>query len=554
LPSGLNRASRRSKKSLFVFDTVEARIETAISGHTDWLTGADVSRDGGRFATSSQDKTARVWNAESGAEILRLEGHSGSVTSVAFNVDATRIATAGEDGAVRIWDGSTGDLQRELRGHDGSVTFVAYSPNTETASLIASSGDDATVRIRSGDTGTEFHCLRGHAARVQTLAFSHDGQTVASAGEDGIVLLWSTRTGEMLHEWNGRGGPVTGVCFGEGSRRIACCTLDGSVRLWDVASGQEALSLHLYKRGATGLTFSPDGRQLAVAGGAWVRLWNADPATRLLDPRLEREFADANRAWHDREAKRRETDRQFAAAEFHLSRLIRTRPDDVRLIGRRAHCWAELGKWENALADFAATPPARLSDNVAVFTASAKLAQGHTDEFRRFSLELVDTIDDSIGAREINRRIWYSMLFPVPSHESARLVALAEQAVAGAATEADRRNHVNTRAAALYRAERFEEAIATLEDSIEQRAIGGQVEDWLFLAMAEHRLGHANEAREWLAKAESWLAAPTRKYSNGEPTASHWWIRIGWGVLAREARSLIESSAPTQSTRTPADE
>ncbi len=59
-------------------------------------------------ATASFDKTARVWDAGSGAELLTLKGHSGFVESVAWSPDGSRIATASDDTMVRIWDSRTG--------------------------------------------------------------------------------------------------------------------------------------------------------------------------------------------------------------------------------------------------------------------------------------------------------------------------------------------------------------------------------------------------------------------------------------------------------------
>ena len=52
--------------------------------------------------------------------------------------------------------------------------------------------------------------------------------------------------------------------------------------------------------------------------------------------------------------------------------------------------------------------------------------------------------------------------------------------------------------AALYRADRCDDAIRRLEEGIRLRGGDGLPEDWAFLAMAHHRLGHRDEARRWL--------------------------------------------------------
>ena len=64
--------------------------------------------------------------------------------------------------------------------------------------------------------------------------------------------------------------------------------------------------------------------------------------------------------------------------------------------------------------------------------------------------------------------------------------------------ESYKADYLNTLGAALYRAGRFDEAIRRLEEAIRLRGGDGLPQDWAFLAMAHHRLGHRDEARRWL--------------------------------------------------------
>ena len=77
------------------------------------------------------------------------------------------------------------------------------------------------------------------------------------------------------------------------------------------------------------------------------------------------------------------------------------------------------------------------------------------------------------------------------------MVRLAELAVNGA-PEPLKGAILNTLGAALYRAGRFAEAVRRLEEGIQQSKGVSREADWVFLAMAHHRLGHHDEARRWL--------------------------------------------------------
>jgi serine/threonine-protein kinase len=95
-----------------------------------------------------------------------------------------------------------------------------------------------------------------------------------------------------------------------------------------------------------------------------------------------------------------------------------------------------------------------------------------------------------------------------------------------------------------YRAGRFLEAVALFEQSLRaDRAPGKAVLNWLWLALAQQRLGKAEEARRWLDRATAWLD----QYRDGMPERAeaglglhlHNWLEAH--VMRREAESLIRS-------------
>jgi len=89
-------------------------------------------------------------------------------------------------------------------------------------------------------------------------------------------------------------------------------------------------------------------------------------------------------------------------------------------------------------------------------------------------------------------------------HALARLLAF-EKANPDRKDALRRERHVflNTRGAVLYRAGRFEEAAKGLREGMSLHPNGGEFHDWLFLALAEHRLGHADAAKEAADKART---------------------------------------------------
>ena len=93
--------------------------------------------------------------------------------------------------------------------------------------------------------------------------------------------------------------------------------------------------------------------------------------------------------------------------------------------------------------------------------------------------------------------------------------------------------------AALYRAGRYAEALEQFEKSRQQ--LQPRAWDWLFLAMIQSRLGHANEARQTLTRARRWIAVADSKPSGPGPDVWNNPLTEPYLIarLRREAESLV---------------
>jgi hypothetical protein len=86
---------------------------------------------------------------------------------------------------------------------------------------------------------------------------------------------------------------------------------------------------------------------------------------------------------------------------------------------------------------------------------------------------------------------------------------------------------MNTQGAVLYRAGRFEEAVKVLREARRLLPDGGEFHNGLFLALAEHRLGHAEAAR---------AAAAQARAASGSDTA---WERAEVELLTAELDTAL---------------
>ncbi|MEJ2701309.1 MAG: hypothetical protein P8Z79_02600, partial [Sedimentisphaerales bacterium] len=86
---------------------------------------------------------------------------------------------------VRIWDAETGDEVMTLFGHNKNVEALALSPDGKR--IV--SGSFITAKLWDANTGTELMTLPSND--VLAVAFSPDGRTIAG-GDGNDVILWES--------------------------------------------------------------------------------------------------------------------------------------------------------------------------------------------------------------------------------------------------------------------------------------------------------------------------------------------------------------------------
>jgi eukaryotic-like serine/threonine-protein kinase len=255
-------------------DIRAADVERGVlSGHGSSLTSAAYSPDGSRIATASGDKTARIWDARSGAQLVVLTGHEDIVNSAGYSPDGMRVLTASNDKTARIWDAHTGAQLAVLRGHDDSVESARYSPD---GAQIVTASDDRTVCIWDALTGARVAVLSGHGGIVYSAAYSPDGTRIVSASDDRSVRIWDARTHAQLASLKGHGDIVYSAAYSPDGTRIVSASFDKTARIWDARSGAQQSVLSGHGGIVYSAAYSPDGSRIVSASGdKTARIWDA---------------------------------------------------------------------------------------------------------------------------------------------------------------------------------------------------------------------------------------------------------------------------------------
>jgi sugar lactone lactonase YvrE len=200
--NGISSSDTGEVGEVKVWNAVSGEELLTLKGHSRYVNSVAYSADGRRLATLSHDNTVIVWNAESGDEILNLKVLYGANGRIVFSPDGKRLASSARltnvagpfaQGAVKVWDAQTGEELLTLKGHSSWVTSVAFSPDNKRL-VTASGGPTSLGEVKFWDalTGQELLTLDGTTSRfTNDVAYSPDGRLLAGTGRDGRLKIWN---------------------------------------------------------------------------------------------------------------------------------------------------------------------------------------------------------------------------------------------------------------------------------------------------------------------------------------------------------------------------
>jgi WD40 repeat protein len=147
-------------------------------------------------ATSSTAATAIVvWDAYSGAELMKLNGHASSVRDIAVSPDGFTIATASTDKSVIIWDLPTASKKFQCWGHHASIGYVRYFRE---GTLLASGSNDKSITVwntANGDVVLRIEC----DDIVDSMSINSSGTRIACGYfSQGHISVYDADTGAAV--------------------------------------------------------------------------------------------------------------------------------------------------------------------------------------------------------------------------------------------------------------------------------------------------------------------------------------------------------------------
>jgi len=122
-----------NRGTVFVWKLGKGSLEPLhkIEAHSTYALKCLLSPDVKYLATTSADKTVKIWNVEKSFALDKvLTGHQTWVWDCSFSADSAYLVTASSDRTGKLWDVKTGDVIVEYKGHHKAITSVALNDSS----------------------------------------------------------------------------------------------------------------------------------------------------------------------------------------------------------------------------------------------------------------------------------------------------------------------------------------------------------------------------------------------------------------------------------------
>jgi WD40 repeat protein len=232
-----------------------------------------ISRDRVRHegAENPTASSARVWDVATGRELGRHRVVGCSIESQLMSGDGGSVVVGVTDGTIRLIDLKNGRESSRV-SVDGFEGFpLGLSPDGK---LLAAGLRDGTVHLFDFPVGRDMTRVLAHD--------SHEsGQMRAELGAPKLTAP----DGDPPGDWN----RVVDLKFSPDGSMLAGTSLRSErpdvvpVHLWDIARSRELRPIFTHQEYVRSISFHPDGKTLALAGGgSMIRVWDVATARELV--------------------------------------------------------------------------------------------------------------------------------------------------------------------------------------------------------------------------------------------------------------------------------
>ena len=198
------------------------------------FTSKDHSIEYAEFNDDDDTKIAVVTNNEvfiiQGDKVKSIRDKDNIITSATFSPDGHTIATSSYDKTIKLYNIDTCDIIHTYTGHSNIVKDVVFSPDGR---FVLSTSRDNEARIWNtevNDNSTIIHCDMEY--NVSSVTYSPDGRYIAAISSKGETRIWNAETRDVVKSFSIPGLQDPSIAFNKNANKVVVAS-DGNLSVLD---------------------------------------------------------------------------------------------------------------------------------------------------------------------------------------------------------------------------------------------------------------------------------------------------------------------------------
>ncbi|KAL9395870.1 hypothetical protein Peur_010123 [Populus x canadensis] len=213
-------------------DQIPSRILQILEAHSDEVWFLQFSHNGKYLASSSNDRSAIIWEIDVNGGVSlkhRLSGHQKPVSSVSWSPDDHQLLTCGVEEVVRRWDVSSGECLQVYEKVGLGLVSCGWFPDGK---WIFSGINDKSICMWELE-GKEVECWKGQKTlKISDLEITSDGkQIISMCRPTAILLLDREAKAERVIEED---QTITSFSLSRDNRFLLVNLLNQEIHLWSI--------------------------------------------------------------------------------------------------------------------------------------------------------------------------------------------------------------------------------------------------------------------------------------------------------------------------------
>jgi WD40 repeat protein len=258
---------------------ISVSLSKTLTGHTEKINCLSYSPDG-KFLASGSDAQSIfsdsgkfeiiIWNVSDGKILTHLTGHKSPIKSISFDRSGKKLVSADTKGEIRIW---SMDSLKQIKFIDGIewISTVGFTPDSKF--IIGEYTFDKKVNIWDSETGELISTLPVNI-QIGSMDISPDGSKIALSCYHKIQV-WSLISKKELVSIDDNSTNGFGITYSPDGKKLAVGLSSGEIKIFDSETLKLLITFQGHFKPVLSVSFSKDNKHL-VSGSSdqMIKVWN----------------------------------------------------------------------------------------------------------------------------------------------------------------------------------------------------------------------------------------------------------------------------------------